>query len=185
MVPDAGHSDFGTVKLNYQGNVQLQGPDSRAESYTIACTKTMYAIQVYQSDNLVPNWIQQPVRDAFCRYTSRHSAPQVPTLAAGQVLASVLARAGAMPRDEADARVIDDVKDNSGQIIDDPAQVGGWPVLAKGEAPEDDDGNGLPNSWETSNGLDPLVDDPADRNGDLDGDGYTNLEAYLNELAGD
>ena len=178
-------SDFGVVKLNYQANVQLQGPDSRAESYTIACTRTNYAIQVYQTGNLVPSWIQQPIRDASCRYSSRHPAPSVPTLGSGEVLSSVLARVGALPRDAADARVIDDARNGSGQIIDDPAQVGGWPDLANGVPPDDQDSNGVSDAWEAAHGLDPLVDAPADRNGDHDQDGYTNLEEYLSELAGD
>jgi hypothetical protein len=42
----------------------------------------------------------------------------------------------------------------------------------------------MPNAWETSHGLNP--DDPEDRNGtNLSRIGYTNLEQYLNELAGD
>ena len=38
----------------------------------------------------------------------------------------------------------------------------------------------MPDAWEASHGLEP--DDPDDRNGDRDGDGYTNLEEYLNSL---
>jgi hypothetical protein len=41
----------------------------------------------------------------------------------------------------------------------------------------------MPDAWEHRLGLDP--DDAADRNGDIVGNGYTNLENYLNELAGD
>jgi hypothetical protein len=40
----------------------------------------------------------------------------------------------------------------------------------------------MADSWESTNGLDSSVDDSA---GDKDGDGYTNVEAYLNSLAGD
>ena len=40
----------------------------------------------------------------------------------------------------------------------------------------DDDGDGLPNSWERSYGLDPL--NPADANADPDGDGLSNLQEY-------
>ena len=35
-------------------------------------------------------------------------------------------------------------------------------------------------SWEKANGLSDR--DPADGNGDIDNDGYTNLEEYLHEL---
>jgi hypothetical protein len=38
----------------------------------------------------------------------------------------------------------------------------------------------MPDAWEIANGLDPR--DAADRNGDADGDGYTNLEEHLNGL---
>jgi len=40
----------------------------------------------------------------------------------------------------------------------------------------DVDGDGLPNGWEQSHGLDPL--NPADGNADSDGDGFTNLQEY-------
>ncbi|MDH7600030.1 MAG: thrombospondin type 3 repeat-containing protein [Sedimentisphaerales bacterium] len=45
----------------------------------------------------------------------------------------------------------------------------------------DTDGDGMPNTWEASKGLDP--NDPSDGPRDSDGDGYTNLEDYLNWLA--
>ena len=171
------------MKVNYKGNVQISGPDSRAESFTIACTTTNYSIDVYQRDNVVPSWIQEPIRDAFCRYPSSHAAPFVPTLPASSAAASVLERVGAKPRDSTDTNLIEDVTDGTGQIIDDPAQVGGWPMLSSGTPPLDSDSDGTPDSWELAHSLNPLNAD--DRNGDLDGDGYTNLEEFLNELAGD
>ena len=44
----------------------------------------------------------------------------------------------------------------------------------------DQDHDGMPDVWEKAHKLNPT--DPADRNGDRDGDGYTNLEEYLNNL---
>ena len=41
----------------------------------------------------------------------------------------------------------------------------------------DDDGDGIPNGYEQSHGLDPL--NPADANQDGDGDGFSNLQEYL------
>jgi hypothetical protein len=41
----------------------------------------------------------------------------------------------------------------------------------------DSDGDGMHNSWESANGLNPL--DPSDANADLDGDGATNRSEYL------
>jgi hypothetical protein len=52
-----------------------------------------------------------------------------------------------------------------------------WDVESNGvgNAP----GDGMPTWWELWHGLDPLA---LDHNGDLDADGYTNLEEYVNEL---
>lgn len=44
----------------------------------------------------------------------------------------------------------------------------------------DTDHDGIPNTWEISHGLDPI--NPNDGNQDRNGDGYTNLEDYLNEV---
>ena len=59
--------------------------------------------------------------------------------------------------------------------------VGGWPELKSKPAPVDTDGDGMPDDWELSQGLNPksAADGPLDR----DGDGYTNVEDYLNSLA--
>jgi hypothetical protein len=62
-------------------------------------------------------------------------------------------------------------------FISDPADVGGWPQLDSGTTCADGDNDGMPDVWEQLNGLDPTVDDSA---GDIDGDGYTNVEEYLN-----
>ena len=55
----------------------------------------------------------------------------------------------------------------------------GFPVLNSLEAPADTDGDGMPDEWETANGLDPndASDGPATAE-----NGYTNLENYLNSL---
>ena len=55
-----------------------------------------------------------------------------------------------------------------------------WLPSRSGDAGWDTDQDGMPDTWESSNGLNP--NDAADRNGDTDGDGYTNLEEYLNSL---
>jgi hypothetical protein len=41
-------------------------------------------------------------------------------------------------------------------------------------------GDGMPTWWEAAHGLNPAAHD---HNGDFDGDGYTNVEEYLNEIA--
>ncbi len=65
-------------------------------------------------------------------------------------------------------------------IITDPAQMGGLPSY-QGQPRTDTDGDGMPDDWERAHGLDP--DDPADNALDGTGDGYTNIEKYINGLA--
>lgn len=84
-------------------------------------------------------------------------------------------------RDAVDERIINDVRQQTGVIIGHENDVGGFPELLRSTAPLDTDRDGMPDDWEIKNGLDPH--DPEDRNGDWNGDGYTNLEDYLHELA--
>ena len=57
-----------------------------------------------------------------------------------------------------------------------------WPTLNSTAAPVDTDGDGMPDEWEKSNGLDPS--DPSDGK-TIGTDGYSNLENYLNSLVAD
>ncbi|PSJ36412.1 hypothetical protein C7I55_26605 [Sphingomonas deserti] len=97
---------------------------------------------------------------------------------AAQAVQDVAALAGAWPRDGADQRVVADFLACRGRIIDDPAEVGGWPSLEAGQPYADGDGDGMADDWEAQQGV-------GDGAADKDGDGYTNLEEFLNELAGD
>lgn len=65
-------------------------------------------------------------------------------------------------------------------IITDPMQMGGYPEY-KGTPYVDTDGDGMPDAWEKANGLNP--NDPSDANGDCTGDGYTNIEKYINGIS--
>ena len=65
-------------------------------------------------------------------------------------------------------------------IITDPCQMGGYPEY-KGEPYVDTDKDGMPDDWERKNGLNP--NDASDANGDLTGDGYTNIEKYINGIS--
>ena len=94
----------------------------------------------------------------------------------------VLADAGATKpaRDAVDVRIVNDVINGTGHIINDENDVDGWPVLNSTTPPVDTDHDGMPDSWETAHGLNPndINDGKLDRNDD----GYTNVEEYINSL---
>lgn len=97
----------------------------------------------------------------------------------------VTARVG--PNDAADfstvgfsQQVIDGILEKvSKGIITHPSQVGGYPDY-KGTPYTDTDGDGLPDDWEKSHGLNP--NEATDAVADLNGDGYTNIEDFINGL---
>lgn len=100
----------------------------------------------------------------------------------------VASRAGAAfpVQDRTDARLIKELLScgTSGQLIsnENNSPMYGIGNLEGGIHPTDTDQDGMPDYWEQCiTGLNPAA---ADNNGDLDGNGYTNLEEYLNWLAG-
>ncbi|WP_350274359.1 Ig-like domain-containing protein [Kribbella sp. HUAS MG21] len=104
--------------------------------------------------------------------------------AAAKAYDAVLAGAGAIlpKRDAADARLVDEVRNGTGRLINSQKEVGGYPELVQGEAPVDSDHDGIPDWWEQANGLDP--NDPSDAQ-KIAPNGYTYLENYLNSLVPD
>ena len=123
----------------------------------------------------------------------------VNTQSAEEAYKSVIAAAGATaPKwDYIDSRYISEVtngeytytgsKQKLKGIIDSQNDAGGYPNSTNfkgGTAPTDTDGDGMPDTWESEHGLNP--NDAKDGAiVSLSGDDYTNLEMYLNELAGD
>jgi pectate lyase len=111
-------------------------------------------------------------------------APPITQHTAEEAYELVLAHAGAtLPvRDAVDARVIEIVRTGKPTyqdgIIVHQDNVGGWPEYEGGPAEQDSDHDGMPDWWEVKYGLNPR--DPSDAAQDKDGDGYTNLEEYLN-----
>jgi pectate lyase len=121
--------------------------------------------------------------DAGYRLSGPISFPAVTRDPASRAYDKVLASAGASRfRDAVDARVVASVRSGTGRIIDSQKEVGGWPELAAGVPWRDGDGDGMPDDWERRHGHDAA--DASDGNGDADGDGYTNVEEWLNSLAG-
>ncbi|MCD7904929.1 MAG: dockerin type I domain-containing protein [Clostridiales bacterium] len=54
-----------------------------------------------------------------------------------------------------------------------------------GDLYTDTDGDGMPDWWELERGLDPYSASTSETNGDYCGQGYTNIEYYLNDLTAD
>jgi hypothetical protein len=117
----------------------------------------------------------------------------VRTQSAEDAFELVLKNCGAsLARDPVDSRIVNEIRTGTAKfgksyggggkgIIDTPEDVGGWPVLASKPAPLDTDGDGMPDEWERSQGLNPqsAADGPLIQGAD----GYTNVEKYLNSLA--
>jgi pectate lyase len=122
-------------------------------------------------------------------FETRPSAdfPAVTELGAGAAFEHVVANAGAsLFRDEADDYVVAELVSlgREGATISDEASLGLSNVVGDvpgGTAPADVDRDGMADAWELENGLDPGNAD--DGNADRNGDGWTNLEEYVNSRA--
>ena len=132
-------------------------------------------------------WVDRPF---FESYVTTHTA--------GEAFEDVLADVGCnVPMlDDHDRRILEETRTGTHTyegsrtglpgLPDNENDVGGYeeyPVVTR-PADWDVDQDGMPGAWEEAHGLDP--GDPADGNATtLSSVGYTNLEMYLNELAGD
>ena len=184
-----GYSAEDPVIMNYVSNYLQTGPSLKTRP-TVAFHIGGESTQIYAEGNhlvsggtiVEEDWemIRNEKLDNILK--EPFHVPNTHTDTAQEAFDKVLASAGAsLPtRDPVDLRVIADVKSGEGRVIDSQMEVGGWPSLDPGMPPEDTDNDGLPDKWERDHGLDP--ENPEDQRLDRDGDGYTNLEEYLNAL---
>ncbi len=193
-------------RINMIANYYKPGPATTEHSHAMI-TEAGPTTRYYIADNFVlghpdvtaDNWSGVRLRGAALadvRAKQPFPAPPLTPQTAEQAYEAVLAQVGCSRprRDSLDKRIIEEVRTGTatfgGQweadrgglgIIDTQTTVGGWPELKGGPAPADGDMDGMPDEWETARGLNPA--DAADAAGDRDGDGYTNIEEYVNSLA--
>jgi hypothetical protein len=154
------------------GNQLIEGPSSKSDGRSIFLLDGPFtSTQIYIADNICEDGVGNVCIANFCDNSIIASTPPINVpglqiLPSDEVYNEVLHKSGARPsdRDAVDTRVVNDVKNHTGSIIDSPDDVGGYPALAQNTR-----------SLESA-GL------PSDSNGDIDGDGYTNLEEWLHDL---
>ena len=177
-------------KFYVDGNVNSKYSDVTNDNWTYGIYN-----QITNSDN--DNLFTATTKDTI-KLSQPIDFVYVTTHTATDAYKKVLAYAGCcLTRDDVDQLIINDTQNglathtgsgNHNGIIDSQednkpvdadANWSAWPTLNSTEAPVDTDGDGMPDSWETANGLDPNNA----KDGSIVGeDGYTNLENYLNSI---
>jgi hypothetical protein len=186
---DGSNSCESITRMNFVGNYYKSGVNSTGN---LAFSESTTSAGAYFSGNYMNGscpgdpWslvtFREFTREDLEAYKQSDPIPVPPVKTNNAVTAykRVTEEAGAVlpKRDAVDARIVNEVRNGTGKIIDDEDEVGGWPELKSAPPPEDCDADGMADDWERRNGLN--AGEPDDRNGDADGDGYTNLEEYLN-----
>jgi pectate lyase len=119
------------------GNV-LRGGPSTPPGLALFMLGGSGDVELYEDDNIAVDWVGRPLQK-LGRYTTSSARivpmarPTLPLnlklLPAAEVQDAVIREVGARPwdRDHIDARIVADTIEGRGEIIDDQAQVGGYP----------------------------------------------------------
>jgi pectate lyase len=184
-------------QVNYVGNYYKPGPDTVVKYGIRAINPGKQGAGIYVKGNIGPGRENETLPEInIINPDSRQYVVPAPfpaavitTTDAQQAYEQVLEDAGAnkgldcegnfVPRRDAiDARIVGNVRDSTGKIIDDPSQVGGWLTIAPASPCADTDHDGMPDAWEQKYSFNP--NDASDAVGDANENGYTNLEEFLN-----
>ena len=179
------HDGASAHMVNFVGNVYKIGPNSKKPMPHViwwgSKVKTICPnsdVVYYLADN---RDFHDPNLDLVLGKAKTNATPfempAVTTQPAMEAYELVLARAGAWPRDAVTRQCVQDVRDETGDWGRREPKGGLMEGLTPGVAPKDTDRDGMPDEWEKAHGLDPAKDDSAK----VMPDGYTAIEAYINE----
>jgi len=167
---------YGGTPVTIVGNYFRAGPDTvagQAHGLVSQSVGSKGAAQLYEEGNLFDGLAKENQRIASVRISNPPCPLTVKPSSAQQAYATVLAGSGAMPRDSLDRRIIADVVARTGHIVKAAGQL---PELDPGVPYPDADGDGMADDWENAHGLNPHRFDAW---GDRNGDGWTNLDEFL------
>jgi hypothetical protein len=196
----------GPSYLNIIANHYIQGPNTPNVKPITIQTNTHSSTKVYLKDNIGygresnsgDDWL---IADDFSLSNDTNSPHRTNSYAISpsgiaitpinSVKNTVLENAGSiyglnsdgtyfLRRDSVDSRVINDVKNKTGKIINNPSEVGGWPNLSSGSTYSDTDHDGISDSWERLFFGNLNRSSSSNSSSDFDNDGYTDLEEFLN-----
>ncbi len=175
---DGKPAERGGTKLYLAGNRGPRSPNGSDDDWTGHGVNTWDYYELHHEGST--HLVDRAQYDAGKPFP----APPIAMDAAAELVDKVLPTAGASrpSRDAIDRRIVQSVRDRTGTSHVDVN--GPPPDLAPGAPPPpvDTDHDGMPDAWEDAHGL--ARDDPRD-GAALAANGYTNVENYLNELAGD
>lgn len=137
--------------VNVVGNIYIPGPDTTASAYVNPEPGAAFEAEskIYLQDNRDQNRIGDDQPENACVTDGRQnsvmfvedeiSMPVITTTKAPTAKSQILAFAGAIlpKRDVIDEHIVENVRSGTGQIIDNPSEVGGWPDLALVLCPEE------------------------------------------------
>lgn len=189
--PFAGYSSdsetASVLRLSYTDNLLQPGPSTPPKGRRVAFAAAP-PTRVYFSGNRLVGFPEADANNALLfkpvgrvqRLGQPIRGPLFNAESAGVARERVLSLSGAIRprRDPVDQRVVRQVRQGAGGIINVPAEVGGWPTLKTETALTDRDKDGMPDVWERQYALNPEA--ASDAGDDSDADGYTNIEEYLN-----
>ena len=199
------------MSVNFVGNYEIAGPNTDASTAYVFTTKTSNTI-LYQEDNILDldkdTTFDNTDEAGWGNFSGPHTQsavrldgsvappgfsidpmPLVNAEPAADALWSVLNGAGmTLWRDAVDLRIVSEVQTQGGNIPlsfsnvpNVPGEADQWPDLPGGVTLLDTDQDGMPDAYEDT--LAYLSSTNAsDRNLDGNGNGYTDLEDYLNFL---
>ena len=186
----------GDLKVNYVGNYIRPGQNSSSRKPIVLKNTATENTRYYVSGNFVEGrpdltadntLMFEPLEFKGKKLFTLMSAPfavaPVRTQSPQEAYRAILDNVGAtVPvRDAVDSRIVADVRNHTGRIVDSQKAVGGWPAYRSAAPPRDSDSDGIPDAWESAHDMN--ARSPRDAAAVDRTSGFTKLELYLNDLA--